>query len=153
MCVYIYMCVCVCVCIASTITIWPIDMSYIPFILLLLLHSSVILLWGISIKRFRAQTVTVNICIAFYSLQVMYKIFRWIQFPKPYRSSSHEWGNPLPGKCNSFVWNSRSKLLTPSLWVSIRPFGQRKREQGNTGEVRKAISWEPAALSLVLALG
>ena len=137
-CVCMCVCVCVCVSIASTITIWLIGMSYIPFILLLLLHSSVILLWGISVKRLRAQTVTVNICIEFYSLQVVYKILWQVQFPKPHRSSGREWGNPLPGECNSFIWNSHSKLLTPTL-VSFHSAKER--------ESRKIeVKWERPSL-------
>ena len=136
-CVHVCVCVCVCVCVALTITIWLIGMSYIPFILLLLLHSSVILLWGISVKRLRAQTVTVNICIEFYSLQVVYKILWQVQFPKPHRSSGREWGNPLPGKCHSFIWNSHSKLLTPAL-VEF-PFCHSAKER-ESGEIE--VKWE-----------
>lgn len=39
----------------STITIWPTGTSYVPFILLLLLHSSIILLWGQSVKSLRGS--------------------------------------------------------------------------------------------------
>ena len=85
MCVCIYICVCVCVCVcvcmySSTynLTNWYVLYSFhfasiTPFF-------SYFSLWDIN-KKFRSQTVIVNIRIAFYSLQVVYKILWWIQFP------------------------------------------------------------------------